>query len=367
MTDKGCIQDLFFALIRCSVGTADKLPYAPSKEEWSSLYDLVKKQALQGVTFAAIEKLPEEQRPNLKILLPWYKTCEIIKKKNAELTKKAILISKKFQEEGFKNCILKGQGIAQYYHNPDLRVSGDIDIWLEGDCDRIIKYIKDISPNSRPMYQHIDFHIYDDIEIETHYRPSWLCNPFYNKKLQLFFKETAENQLDNTIATKYGDLHTPSIPFNVVYIQMHIFRHLFDEGIGFRQIMDYYYLLKQKPNEQEKEKCLGILKNIGQIEFTRALMYIMKEVFDIEDEYLLIEPNKRYGIFLLNEIMLAGNLGQYDKRYKQSKRGFSFTRLSVWTRRFMQLIAYSPNEAIWDPYFKIRHFFWRLQKNKKYK
>ena len=148
---------------------------------------------------------------------------------------------------------------------------------------------------------------------------------------------------------------------------MHIFRHLFDEGIGFRQIMDYYYLLKQKPNEQEKEKCIGILKEIGQIEFTRALMYIMKEVFDITDDYLLTEPDEKYGMFLLNEIMLAGNLGQYDMRYKQSKRGFSFTRLFIWTRRFMQLIVYSPNEAIWDPYFKIRHFFWRLQKNKKFK
>ena len=81
MKNKSSVQDLFFALIRCSVGTADKLPYTPNKEEWERLYELVRKQALQGVTFAAIEKLPEEQRPDVKILLPWYQACEIIKKK----------------------------------------------------------------------------------------------------------------------------------------------------------------------------------------------------------------------------------------------------------------------------------------------
>lgn len=366
MTDKGCIQDLFFALIRCSVGTADKLPYAPSKEEWATLYDLVKKQALQGVTFAAIEKLPEEQRPNLKILLPWYKTCEIIKKKNAELTKKAILISKKFQEEGFKNCILKGQGIAQYYHNPDLRVSGDIDIWLEGDCDRIIKYIKEFTPETRILYHHIDFPIYDNIEIEVHYRPTWLSQPIANYRLQKFFKQTANNWAKNTITTLEGELPMPTVAFNLIYIQIHILRHIFGEGVGLRQIMDYYFTLKQKISNKEKEDCIKLLKSIGQLKFTQALMFILKEIFDIDKDLMLVEPDCKYGKFLLKEIMTAGNFGIADTRYEQAKR-FSFARVINGIRRSMNIVLYSPAETLWEPYFKIRHFFWRLQKNKKFK
>lgn len=364
MTNNLPIKELFFYLIRVGIGTAEKMPYTPSKEEWNALYDLAKKQALHGITFAAIEKLPKEQQPDVKILLPWYKTCESIKKKNHELTRKAIIISEKFKEEGFRNCILKGQGIAQYYPNPLLRVSGDIDIWLEGDCDKIIRYIKGILPKSFAVYHHIDFSMYDDIEIEAHYRPTWLCNPIRNQTLQLFLKRESTKQFSHIICTNEGTLHTPDTVFNLIYIQMHIFRHLFDEGVGLRQVMDYYFLLQQDISKEEREECISVLKKIGQLKFTRALMYVLKEIFNIDDSLMFIEPDCRYGKFLLSEIMTAGNLGQFDTRYKQVGRGFSITRATIWIRRAVKLIIHSPNEILWDPYFRIMHHFWRMKKNK---
>ena len=36
------------------------------------------------------------------------------------------------ENEGFANCILKGQGNALLYPDPYMRTPGDIDIYLEG-------------------------------------------------------------------------------------------------------------------------------------------------------------------------------------------------------------------------------------------
>lgn len=365
MESKISIAELFFSLLRYSIGTAEGLPCTPSKDEWKALYDIAKKQALQGVIFTAIEKLPKEQRPDVDILLSWYKTCEIIKSKNQELTKKAIIISNKFKEEGFENCVLKGQGIAQYYPNPLLRVSGDIDIWLEGECDKIIRYIKNITPDTVAVFHHIDFPILDNIEIEVHYRPTWLCNPIQNNTLQKYIKSQAEKQFRNTVNTSEGSMHVPTTAFNLIYIQMHIFRHLFDEGVGLRQVMDYYFLLQQDFSNEEKEECINVLKKIGQLKFTKALMYVLKEIFNIDEKYMFVEPDSRYGKFLLHEIMTAGNFGQFDERYQHTGRGFSFIRASIWIRRSVKLIIHSSEETLWDPYFRIMHHFWRRIKNKK--
>ena len=365
MTRKLTATELFFALVRCSIGTADILPIAPTREQWEELFDIARKQALQGVAFEAIGKLPKEQRPDAEILLPWYNDSEIIKSKNDDLTRKAVILSDKFREEGFENCILKGQGIARYYPNPRLRVSGDIDLWLNGGCDRIISYVRELLPESKSVYHHIDFPMFDDVDVEIHYRPTWLCNPLYNSRLQKFFTAAAKEQFANTASTEFGMLHMPTTTFNLIYIQLHIFRHLFDEGIGLRQVMDYYFVLQQEMSHEEKRLCVKTLKSIGQYRFARALMYVLKEIFDIDRERMIVEPDSRYGMFLLNEIMAAGNFGQHDTRYIQTKRGFSAARLKMWARRSIRLMKYSPEEILWDPYFKIRNLCWRLRRNKR--
>jgi hypothetical protein len=363
MTRKLTATELFFALVRCSIGTADILPIAPTREQWEELFETARKQALQGVLFEAIEKLPQEQRPPAEVLLPWYNTSETIKRKNADLTKKAIILSEKFKKEGFRNCILKGQGVALYYPNPHSRLSGDVDMWLDGGCDRIIEFVKGLLPESKSVYHHIDFPMYDEVDIELHYRPTWLCNPIHNGRLQRFFKETAELQFSNCVQTANGAMHVPTTAFNLIYIQLHIFRHLFDEGVGLRQIMDYYFILKRGIDDKEKEECIRTLESIGQIRFTKALMYVIAEIFGIDEKMMIVKPDSRYGRFLLNEIMHAGNFGKYETRYRVTARGFSLARLGMWIRRSARLLAYSPEEILWDPYFKIRNLCWRLHRN----
>lgn len=85
----------------------------------------------------------------------------------------------------------------------------------------------------------------------------------------------------------------PTAAFNRVYILVHIYRHLFGEGIGLRQLMDYYYVLRQGCTEQEREATVNVLKDLGMWRFVGAVMYVMQEVFGLPQENMLAEPDER--------------------------------------------------------------------------
>ena len=353
------IIELFFALIRCGIGKQCTLPHTPDAREWNELFDIAQKQTLTGIAFAGIERLPQEQRPSKEILLKWYKMCAMIKSKNAELDRKCAIVSDKFKSEGFGNCILKGQGIAQLYPDPTLRTPGDIDIWLDGGDKKIIEYVRKLIPYCEPTYHHVDFPIAREHDIEVHYRPSWLYSPFANRRLQRFFKESADAQFANVVCTKEGCFPAPTTAFNRIYILLHIYRHLFQEGIGLRQLLDYYFVLEKGATEEEKVECTCMLKKLGLKGFAAAVAYIMQEKLGIEREKLIVEPDRRRGEFLLNEVMTAGNFGRYDSRYSIVSQEREFAHFLNSMRRTARLVLQYPGETLWSPYFKIWHYFWR--------
>ena len=359
------IIELFFHLIRCGIGKQSTLPCTPNAKQWNELFEIAKKQTLAGIAFAGIERLPQEQRPPKEILLQWYQLCMTIKSMNAELDRKCAIVSNKFKSEGFENCILKGQGIARLYPDPTLRTPGDIDIWLGGGDDKAIGYVRRFFPNCEPTYHHVDFPIAQDLEIEIHYRPSWAYSPLINKRLQAFFAKQAAQQFSNSITTANGDFPAPTLAFNRIYILLHIYRHLFFEGIGMRQLLDYYFVLQQQITPEEKEEYIRLLQSFGLKKFAGAATYAMQRMFGLDDEHALIEPNRRTGEFLIREIMIAGNFGKYDHRYDMGAHEYSFKRAVEVIRHNMTLLTRFPGETLWSPYFKIWHYIWRKRHAKR--
>lgn len=354
------IVELFFNLIRCGMGKEMKLSRIPNTHEWSELFEIAKKQTMAGIAFAGIEHLPQEQRPPKEILLQWYNLSALIKKSNAELNKKCSIVSNKFKNEGFCNCILKGQGLAQLYPTAYMRTPGDIDIWLEGGDKKAIEYTRRFFPDCKPTYHHVDFPIAPGLEIEIHYRPSWTYNPFTNKRLQRFFSGVSKEQFNNYTTTPEGQFPAPTMEFNRIYILLHIYRHLFFEGIGMRQILDYYYVLQHEMSDEEKKTFVSDLRRFKLMKFAGALVYVMQQMFGMEQTF--IAPNPKLGKFVLKEVVIAGNFGKHDHRYNLGKHEYSFKRATETVKRNMTLITRFPNEILWSPYFKIWHYFWRKKR-----
>ena len=356
---------LFLALIRCGIGKADRLPFTPSSKQWDELFNIAGKQTLQGIAYAGIERLPQEQRPYKELLLKWYHLTLNIRKKNKELTKTATMVSEKFRKEGFDNCILKGQGIAQLYPNPLLRTPGDIDIWLDGGDKKVIAYVKEIFPDCAPTYHHVDFPVSDEVEIEIHYRPSWMCNPCTDRKIQRFYSAQAAELFNRNDIEELDTFPIPDIALNRIFILHHIYRHLFSEGIGIRQVLDYYFVMQQEMTEEERKAYIGQLKEFGLHKFASAVTYVMQRMFALDKEHTIVEPNRKEGEFLLREMMLAGNFGMYDTRYTTAAHGINMGHMSNIAKRSFRLFAHYPAETFWTPIFKIWHWFWRKKNSHK--
>ncbi len=59
---KMSIEQLFFELLRVSIGVSGCLSKTPTNEEWKALYDMAKKQSLVGVCFAGVQMLVNQHQ-----------------------------------------------------------------------------------------------------------------------------------------------------------------------------------------------------------------------------------------------------------------------------------------------------------------
>mgnify|MGYP001015945201 CR=1 FL=1 len=72
------------------------------------------------------------------------------------------------------------------------------------------------------------------------------------------------------------------------------------------------------------------LKELGLWKFAGAIMYFMQEVFGMPASRLIVPPNEKYGKFVLNEVLEAGNFGKHDERnrFGKSKLGHNLQRVN---------------------------------------
>ena len=169
---------------------------------------------------------------------------QMLEKANVRLNDAAIQVSEWFRKKGFRTCILKGQGNALMYPNPYSRTPGDIDIWVEGGDKRVISFVRSISSHEKACYHHIEFPSYKGVEVEVHYRPSFLLCFWNNRKLQKYYEREKEEQFSHRVMLgEQGEIAIPTVEFNLIFQLTHIYAHLMNEGIGLRQLLDYYYVL----------------------------------------------------------------------------------------------------------------------------
>ncbi|MEH2797838.1 hypothetical protein [Segatella copri] len=104
------------------------------------------------------------------------------------------------------------------------------------------------------------------------------------------------------------------------------------------------------------------LKELGLWKFAEDIMNIMQDVFGMPASRLVVPLSEKYGKFMLNEVLEAGNFGRHDARNRFGKTQLGHNLQRVY--RDIRLVKYFPAEAMSEPLFRTWHFFWRV-KNKK--
>lgn len=372
------LQKIFFDFLRFCIGSAKEIPGSLKEVDWKELYAIAKKQALLGVLFYGIQRLPKELAPEQKLLMQWMVMAEMIRKQNIKLFQDSVKVCQNFENEGFANCILKGQGNALLYPDPYMRTPGDIDIYLSGGRRKIMKYVDQMCPNQVMRYHHVDFPVMKTA-IEVHFTPSYMFFPIHNSRMQKWFKEVMGEQCNHRVSLPdgYGEIHVPQVSFNVIYILSHLHRHIFTEGIGLRQLLDYYFVLvkwhtdltnltnsnNSLPQMTQINTDLDALRHelkyLGLWKFAGAVMYVLHEVFGLSEDRMIVPMDEREGRFLLDEIMRGGNFGQYDTRLGSKENEGKLHRYLRMSLRNLRFVKHYPTEALSEPLFRTWFALWK--------
>ena len=365
-----------------------------AKMDWRQLYAFSVKQALVGFCFDGIERLGREYPSLLKenpvkqdLLMAWMGQSQQIRRHNMKVNVTAAKLYRQLREDGLQCCILKGQGNALMYANPYSRNPGDIDVWVDGSRERIVSFAREhYGWKDEMRYHHLETTL-DGVPIELHFLPCTMNNPIYNARLQKWFKRNGDLQCSNVVSLpdEAGEIAVPTASFNVIYQLCHLYHHFFDEGIGLRQIIDYYYVLGANTESTEntvssflttnrtKQTNVGdspsvsfgrsvgdLLKRLGLWKFAGAVMWVLHEVLGLSEDNMIAPMDERRGKLLLAEILDGGNFGKHFSKYGHfTQQGMAKKYfLKIW--RNMHFVRYYPAEAMSEPVFRTWHFFWRV-------
>ena len=220
--------------------------------DWQELYSFASKQALLGLCFDGIERLgkeyPEELKQNpigRELLMNWMGKAQQIHRQNMKVNAVAGKLFSMLREDGMRCCVLKGQGNALMYPNAYTRNPGDIDVWIDASRERIMEYAqKNFELEDDIRLQHLETSL-DGVPVELHFFPCSMNNILYHVRLQKWFRRNADLQCSNVVSLPdgAGDIAIPTTAFNVIYQLTHLYHHFFDEGVGMRQIIDYFLVV----------------------------------------------------------------------------------------------------------------------------
>ena len=297
---------------------------------WKQLYKISVEQTVTGIIADGIEKLSPSFYPPKDILTRFIMSKVHIRKMNLSMNREINKIFSMMQESGIRPILLKGQGIAQYYINPESRSCGDIDMYIGDDnyneCCRIL--LESENTDTEKMEENF-LHMgikFNGIEVEIHRQAGYLKNRKSDYYFQTWTKEALDENSSESLPiwnNEGTDILLPDHTFNAFFLIQHIAKHISTEGIGFRQICDWVMFLFHNH------------KNINQEILTQKLHeYKMREIWDefsllaishlgLPTEYLPVKPLRKGSKRtqkLMNEIFLTGNFGHYDPSRKTLKR-----------------------------------------------
>ena len=242
----------FFAFLKYCLGYKENMSRVIAGMNWHELYSFASKQALLGFCFDGIERLGKEYSEELRLnpigrelLMTWMGKAQQIRRQNMKVNAVAGKLFSMLREDGMRCCVLKGQGNALMYPNPYSRTPGDIDVWIDASRERIMEYAqKKFELEDDIRLQHLETSL-DGVPVELHFFPCSMNNPIYHARLQKWFRRNADLQCSHIVGLPdgAGDIAIPTTAFNVVYQLTHLYHHFFDEGIGMRQIIDYFLVV----------------------------------------------------------------------------------------------------------------------------
>lgn len=316
-------QQQFLELLRSGLwGTPADTNLFNGNVDWKTILRIAMEQTVQVIVADGIETLPKELWPPkeamLKLMMVRVKTNQMHQLLNSTLNQ----IVNALNAEGISSVLLKGQGVAQNYRNPESRMCGDIDLYVgEKNYERACEIIDGLGKGEMEGIEsehHMHLKV-NGVEVEVHRKVAQLLNKCQDKDFQRLATDSIDSNFDTPLLGTWGnadtDIRLAPVTFDAFFILHHAVRHMTREGIGFRHICDWTMYLHKHHQDIEAEELSRILKefNMETVWKEFGLMAINHLKLPSEEfPSSPATPHSRKTDSLIRHIFISGNFGRFD-------------------------------------------------------
>lgn len=272
-----------------------------------------------------------------------------------------VKIDKALKAEGIQAVFMKGQTVALRYPTPLHRTPGDIDFVVASeDFDRTMAVMEKIGKVDHGLvHEHHGMAWVDGVVVEPHYKVHNYQRPSTDQAMQEMFSSIFPTELSSADIDGYA---VPIFPptFESVFLISHMVNHVYEEGLGLRQVIDYAMLLHRCADKidwmqhhewlyrMRMERAWRIFTCIC-VEYLGLLLPSQVEPFSYNE--------RKWVAALVEDIMRVGNFGRGEYVFHHQGLMDAWKNYCWVAKRCVRLGFVCPSEARWWMISKVKRFF----------
>ncbi len=242
-------------------------------------------------------------------------------RQNALLTE----LTELMRQHSIEPVLIKGYSLAVLYPNPDMRESGDVDMYIgEAHYDEMIGVMKAQYPDAywfSEEHAGLHFTMVVDQQIDLAAEMHRVAMEFHSMpRADRAFQAFTLEQMKRTRTLKVGqtDVSIPSKEFDALYVLLHAWHHFESSGVGLRQLADWAIALHQLTADERAAfapQLEQLLRQMHMLDIWQCFGWVVVNKLGLprEECMLYTDTCSRKGEQLFEQLVKDGHCGREPK------------------------------------------------------
>lgn len=341
----------FLSLLKVSLCDDKPNPKDFENTDWNWIFKMAQKQTVIPLILDGLSVLPKEVHPGMPQKMKMMAYVQSVEKTNLKHRQVIGRINGILKENGIEVVFMKGQTTALRYPNPLHRQPGDIDFVVDkSKFDETLDILDKIGRTDRELiHEHHGMAYVEGIPIEPHYKIHNYQRPSTDRVIQKLFNEVFPSEL---IYTDIDGYEIPILPptFESVFLISHMVNHIYEEGLGLRQVIDYSLFLKKNGMVIDWKRHEEYLKEMRMTKAWRIFTCLCIDYLGLKTEAAIKDfsnKEKKDAKRLFEDIMRLGNFGRGEYVFKHNGMMDALSNYLWVVKRCLKMGFVCPSEAVW--------------------
>ena len=367
-------RNTLLSLVRSALWGTPAYAVSPDTD-WIKVYTLASQQTLTGLLAAAVQKLPQELKPDVSVI----RQLQVFMIRNIQahelISRNLALAVGLLRSNGIDSVLFKGHGLALNYPDPMSRQCGDIDLYVgkEAASKAAELCLASFGEGEHDAESSKHFHFDNEgVSIEIHKIAENLPGHSEDRRYQEWTVRHLTGPDCRTVEIAGTDVKLPPVPFDAIYIMNHAWHHFVNGGIGLRQLCDWTVYLHKFHKDIDAVQLKEDLMSFGLLKVWYFFSYIAVNHLGLPESECPLYNDKYAGTSekVLEVIWNEGNFGRHSKAVKTPRpKGYAAGKLYSFrniTKRFFSIFGVYPSymHKSWVMFFTsgIYHYFKGLKR-----